>query len=96
MSLQITMKSPSGMEAVARNAGGKWSVGDRVMVYINDNCIGMGDDTCKPAIIKKLYKRDTETGVREFADVLFDGSDKVSEGYYSMFFNEIITIKDKG
>lgn len=87
---QITMKSPGGMEAIARGSGGKWAVGDRVMVYINDNCTGMGDDTCKPAIIKKLYKRDTETGIREIADVLFDGDDEIRTDYYSMFFNEII------
>jgi len=91
MSMTIIMKSPGGMEAVARKAGGKWSVGDRVMADRNHNCTGMSDDVWEPAIITKLYLRNTKTGITEFADILFDGSNKISKGAYSMFFNEIIS-----
>jgi hypothetical protein len=89
MNEQIVMKTPSGIEAIKRKAGGKWSVGHRVMVDWNGNCSGMGADIWEPATIKKLYELDKGAGLTEYADVLFDGSDEVRTGYCSMFFGEV-------
>ena len=90
---QITMKSPGGMEAVARKAGGKWAVGDRVMSDRNGNCTERSVDNWGIATIKKLYLVD-RGGPTELADILFDGDSVISTWHFSMFFNEIIDINE--
>ena len=84
------MRSPGGMEAVARKAGGKWSVGDRVMADRNHNCTDRSDNNWGVAVIKELYLAE-RGGPTELADILFDGDSTISVGHYSMFFNEIVS-----
>jgi len=90
MSVTITMQGPSGMEAVARKAGGKWSVGDRVMADRNHDCTDRSPDNWGVAIIKELYLAE-RGGSTELADILFDSDSTISKGHFSMFFNEIIS-----
>jgi hypothetical protein len=91
MTDKITMQSPGGLEAVQRKAGGKWSVGDRIMSDRNGNCTDRSVDNWGIATIKRLYLVD-RGGSTEFADILFDGDNTISTRHFSMFFNEILEI----
>ncbi len=87
MDSAVMRLTEKGLDVLSKAEGGSLVVHDRVLV---DTFESLDEEKDKRlATIIKIYYRNFETGKRELADVLFDGSSEISKGHFTMFMERV-------